>query len=521
MLNFSEVLDISEEGIAVQCSAPLEAGREIALCLDLAEVSGELVTTGRVIWSDSRSRSGLRFGELPVSSLLCLREWLFMNAISAVSDRPAMATENSRTDLKAQSSARYTDTLAALNRLQREVESLVSDFDAGLELIVRRSQELLRSSAAAIALITHESEVMVCRACSGSAAPPLGTKLDVGSGFSGQCVRSGKPLRCDDTETDGRVNAEQCRALGVRSLLAAPVRAGSQVVGLLEVFSAHPNSFADDDMAMLEGLTGVLLPLLNQMQHWANPAAPGSPAAGVGPTRVLLSTEDTDQLLETKTEASVALHSPVLLLVCAAAIFASALGFFALWIQRQVQSSGRLQVQTTQDSARSDSVVVPATSVAPLHVEDVDMAKLEQMADKGDSAAENALGLRYFEGDEKAGVRPDEKAAARWFTAAAENGNVAAQSKLGFLFWSGRGVVRDLNRAYFWAVVASKSADPSKQDPALSLARDLIKVLAYSDLTHVQAATIERQAELWRRRHKNSPNPILSHQEVAPESSEF
>ncbi len=84
---------------------------------------------------------------------------------------------------------------------------------------------------------------MICRASAGPSAPPVGATLQVGSGFSGECVRTGKMLRCDDAETDERVDRESCRALGIRSMLAAPIRLGEKVIGLLEVFSAEPDAF--------------------------------------------------------------------------------------------------------------------------------------------------------------------------------------------------------------------------------------------------------------------------------------
>ncbi len=88
---------------------------------------------------------------------------------------------------------------------------------------------------------------------------------------------------------------------------------------------------------------------------------------------------------------------------------------------------------------------------------------MRQMAQDGDPVAENALGLRYFQGDEKNGIVRDEKQAFRWFSRAAEHGSLAAQAKLGFLYWGGRGVSKDVNQAYFWTVVALSSRRPGEQ----------------------------------------------------------
>jgi len=88
--------------------------------------------------------------------------------------------------------------------------------DLALDLVLNEIVEHARlatgATAAAIALVRGDE--IVCRATTGANAPDLGVKLDVHSGFSGACVQSKKWQRCDDTETDSRVDAEICRGLG-------------------------------------------------------------------------------------------------------------------------------------------------------------------------------------------------------------------------------------------------------------------------------------------------------------------
>src|SRR5215471_19380804 len=112
-----------------------------------------------------------------------------------------------------------------------------SDPNVALQLISQRAQMLTRSTGAAIALGHKES--MICLASVGTNAPTLGTRLDVSAGFSGECVRTAKALRCDNSDNDSRVDAESCRELGVRSILAAPIMFAGEVVGLLETFSSQ------------------------------------------------------------------------------------------------------------------------------------------------------------------------------------------------------------------------------------------------------------------------------------------
>src|SRR5215467_9248221 len=88
LLDLSEILDISEDGIAIQASVPLEANRMLNLCLDLPETRARIYTTGEVIWSDRSGRAGIRFPRLPISSRKQLKEWLFQNALIAYEQVP-------------------------------------------------------------------------------------------------------------------------------------------------------------------------------------------------------------------------------------------------------------------------------------------------------------------------------------------------------------------------------------------------------------------------------------------------
>ena len=64
MLDLHEIVDISEDGVAIQCHAPLEVEKRVNLCLDLADCSEHIYTTGQVIWANDSGRAGLRFAEL-------------------------------------------------------------------------------------------------------------------------------------------------------------------------------------------------------------------------------------------------------------------------------------------------------------------------------------------------------------------------------------------------------------------------------------------------------------------------
>jgi GAF domain-containing protein len=146
--------------------------------------------------------------------------------------------------------------------IQYEFNSLGSDLNSALRIISERARTLLRGSGAAIALMDRGP--MMCRASVGTGGPALGTHVDVHSGFSGECIRTGKALRCDDSEIDSRVEAATCRRLGIRSIVAAPIRYEREVVGLMEVFSPQSFAFDEGDLAVLERLAQTALLMLSQ-----------------------------------------------------------------------------------------------------------------------------------------------------------------------------------------------------------------------------------------------------------------
>jgi TPR repeat protein len=169
---------------------------------------------------------------------------------------------------------------------------------------------------------------------------------------------------------------------------------------------------------------------------------------------------------------------------------------FAPWIQEKLQARSRSGEQTVFASSHTPA----GTSQIPppvISVDTANFAQLQELAKRGDSAAENAIGILYAQGN-KQGIPQDEIQAAHWFTKAAEDGSLPAQYKLGLLYWGGHGVPRDANKAYFWAVLARAGGQEGS--------KDLAKVLA-NGMTRAQAAAIEQQAEIWYLQHQAPAKP--------------
>ncbi len=129
-----------------------------------------------------------------------------------------------------------------------------NDLDAALQLLAERAQYITGASGAAIALRRGEHADMLCRASAGSNAPELGALLSMEYGLSGESVRTRQALRCDDTETDARVNREGCRHLGIASVVVMPIVSEQRVLGVFELFSGKPRAFDGRDLSALQRL---------------------------------------------------------------------------------------------------------------------------------------------------------------------------------------------------------------------------------------------------------------------------
>jgi CheY-like chemotaxis protein len=74
------LLDISEDGIAIQSERPLPSAGRIYLQFALPGQRSAVHIAGYLAWQDGLGRNGLRFAELPQASRRALREWIAMEA---------------------------------------------------------------------------------------------------------------------------------------------------------------------------------------------------------------------------------------------------------------------------------------------------------------------------------------------------------------------------------------------------------------------------------------------------------
>jgi putative methionine-R-sulfoxide reductase with GAF domain len=500
VLELSELHELSEDGFSVDTNERLDVNQQISFSLDLPETKAKFQSTGVVVWGKG-ARKGIRFSGLPEQSQRLLKDWLIVNLLAG-----SMRNAEHKTQAAAPTETKpaalspillpaidspvpdLSSVLAAVEAVRREVRATI-DFDAALSLITERALSLTGGAGAALAFVTDDK--MVCRASTGEPSMPLGIAVDVKQGITGECVRSGRMVACEDVETDSRVDREICRALGIGSILASPIVADFRVVGLLEVFSRHPNTFSDIHETVLDRL----VELVPKAQLAAIPAQDPTPKATDSRPAESTATMNSvgEMVWEQEREAQEPLRgvpirrNNILVWGITLPILALVAGYV---------SAPKLAPVVERFWRSKPAVGSPATAgaTAPVATRRVSssltLSELRTLANNGDAEAQWELGSRYRHGE---GIPQDDVQAAKWFQLAAEQGHLASQRAIGSSYWSGRGVPKNLSKAYFWSAVAANEGDEISASQMQGLALQM---------TPAQVAAAQSQADDWLRQRR-------------------
>lgn len=149
----------------------------------------------------------------------------------------------------------------ALNSAPLEMAS--GQLEPAINAIAERAQALTGATGSAIALRTGDE--MVCRARTGRTAPDVGVRLQTDTGVSAECVRTGEVVLCNDAERNSRVDLGSCRRLGVRSILAAPLRHFRRTLGVFEVLSSASYAFDQRDVATMQMLSSMMVAAMSRL----------------------------------------------------------------------------------------------------------------------------------------------------------------------------------------------------------------------------------------------------------------
>lgn len=478
-VDLNEIINISESGMCIQASSQMKINRLLPLCLDLSATSSRLHVVGHVVWSDSSGRTGIRFPEMSEAALGQLRTWLEQNAQAEAVAYQAIAPSDSQelrpVQVKPASSPGYTSLVNEWAEIEKEIDLCGPDLDPALHLIAQRALTLTWATGTAIALINKlQPSEMVCRARAGTDSPEIGAILEAGAGFSGECVRKGTAIACDDTEYDSRVDRKSCRALGVRSMVACPVKRNDEIIGILEVFSPEPAAFWENDITVLQKLAVFVGRAVQRAEH----ARSNILAFPLGDDRSAKVTHPESYTWEeAQAPRRRSLRKAAMVLAAGLVLLTGAIWFFA----PSIAKFGSDATLTGPYSAEADS--------SPETYSGMKLKELAKLADSGNPSAEYAMGMRYATGE---GVKQDYHQAMRFFLTAADKGSVRAQSRVASWFWAGRGAPQDYSKAYFWALLAQAGGDETGSTIVQQTA---------PYLTQIQITEEHRQADNWLHAH--------------------
>jgi len=166
---------------------------------------------------------------------------------SALSELPALARARARRSDLVRRVAQLAGSGLPLARILNGV-------------LAEMAREGLRGGS--VALINDRDELYIAAWEGHLDQAVLDSRLPVGQGILGTVAATGKPLRIDDMDNPPRGLKPANRNLGsnaeMRSMLVAPLRAGGQVIGVIEIDSDRVARWTRDDQAVLERIAGVI-----------------------------------------------------------------------------------------------------------------------------------------------------------------------------------------------------------------------------------------------------------------------
>lgn len=134
------------------------------------------------------------------------------------------------------------------------------DLDNLLPLVMAKCRETLDAEGVSVLLLDRERNELYFP-CQSEADPEVGTRLaglrfPAERGIAGSVLNSRTAERVDDPASDPRFYSEVDRRTGVvtTSVLAAPLIAHNEVIGVIEAVNHRGGPFADQDLSFLESL---------------------------------------------------------------------------------------------------------------------------------------------------------------------------------------------------------------------------------------------------------------------------
>ncbi|MFC1961401.1 GAF domain-containing protein, partial [Chloroflexota bacterium] len=174
-----------------------------------------------------------------------------------IADQAAIALDKARLFQETEVRARQ---LTALNEISTQLATVLQDSEQLLELITQSAVHILEADAGSLLMIDPETQELEFKVVIGDdTGELLGIRLPPGTGLVGTVADRGEPIVVNDTTRDPRWFSGVDDEVGSRTttLIAAPLRGGSGVLGVLEVLNKQDGGvFVEDDKRLLMTFAG-------------------------------------------------------------------------------------------------------------------------------------------------------------------------------------------------------------------------------------------------------------------------
>jgi signal transduction histidine kinase len=148
--------------------------------------------------------------------------------------------------------ARLLETLVSVSQTINSTLNL----NEALPIITREACTLMEAKMASILMLDESGECLELRASYGAGEAYLNKpKLSLDDSFMGIVFRRKKPMQLENVQRSALYqNVDMARREGLVSLLCAPLVFGGQAIGTLNIYTAAPRSFSNEEIYILRAL---------------------------------------------------------------------------------------------------------------------------------------------------------------------------------------------------------------------------------------------------------------------------
>ena len=148
--------------------------------------------------------------------------------------------------------APFTGSMASLREIAQAL-SAAWDLDTTLDLIARRTTQVMQVDSCSIYLLDVDGERLILRASTRLARHALGRALlHLGDGLTGWAAQHGQPVAVRDAQTDPRFKfLPETHEKELHSLLAVPLVNRQRVIGAMNVQTIGYHDFSRDEIELV------------------------------------------------------------------------------------------------------------------------------------------------------------------------------------------------------------------------------------------------------------------------------